>query len=194
MKLNEKQTKKNKTSTRPPTSSIKSGKIEQKIKDQIHMAGKETKRNSKSKGSTVSKWKKNRANWWRRHAPLRHSLCYASGLVAPQSTQLPWAVSRLALAQLQQLHNRTLLEVLPCTTWTCRKSALNLLKIKIPGKQISHIWKNFALYLVSTAWDESTGGFNRCGLWKPLTHLSANCRTQHAARIQGHRQVSNLQT
>lgn len=64
MKLNEKQTnKKNKTSTWPPTSSIKSGKIEQKIKDQIHMAGKETKRNSKSKGSTVSKWKKNRANW-----------------------------------------------------------------------------------------------------------------------------------
>jgi len=39
-----------------------------------------------------------------------------------------------------------------------------LIKIKIPGKQISHIWKNFALYLVSTAWDESTGGFNRCGL------------------------------
>lgn len=45
-----------------------------------------------------------------------------------------------------------------------------LSKDRIPGKQMSCTWKNFALYLISPACDEPTVSFNPCRLWKQPRH------------------------
>ena len=100
---------------------------------------------------------------------------YTVGLVAPQSTQLPWAASGSAVVQPQQLNSRILLEVPPWTSSTSRKStSSNLMKNRIPGKQMSCTWRNFALYLISSVCDEPTADFNQCRFWKLWTYLPAN--------------------
>lgn len=105
-------------------------------------------------------------------------------LGAPRAGQLQHSCSNSVPALLEAAP--------PYTSGTCRKSASSeLLKTRIPGMQISHIWMNFALYLVSSAWDEPMVGFSSCGLWKLWAHLSAHCQTQSTrlTLIQGHQQV-----
>lgn len=101
----------------------------------------------------------------------RGDTTYTVGLVALQSTQLPQAVSVSALAQSQWFNCRTLLEVVPpCMSSTSRKSAFSeLIKNRIPGKQMSCTWKNFALYLISSVCNEQTAGFNR---FQPSLHIA----------------------
>lgn len=92
-------------------------------------------------------------------------------LVPPWCPLSPAAISRSAPAEPQPFHSTTLLETPSlCTSSTSRKSFSALSEERIPGKQMSCTWKNFALYLISLTCSEPTASFNQCRLWKQPRH------------------------